>query len=337
MTDILFVGAGAVGGPIAAWLAEAGHRVRVVARGATADALEKSGIAWYTADSPSKPHVARVEVVRDLATASRPELVIVGVKTAALEGCLKELRARFDDRLLVVGLQNGIEVLRILPAIFPRSALAIVHFNAWPDAPGLYGVQKRGPLLVVPMPTTSDEETRFVADTLADATTASRARKARDAVLCKMVVNLAGSLQTLLALHTRPPDDLDALQWLLSSMMAEGVRTLKAAGVSEVKVPGTPPWLVMELAATLPRPLVRPLFAAILRKMKKSSLAQDVERGVTDTELDAIHGELVRLAETHGVEVPVMRTVLRLLEPRLSQRPFRPMQASEVAREARKG
>lgn len=336
MTDILFLGAGAVGGPIAGWLSEAGHRVRVLARGATADAIETHGIVWNEARSPLVRHAQRVEVVRDLRATTRPELVVVGVKTRSLSSVLSELGEVFGDELLVAGLQNGIEVLRVLPANFRRSALALVHFNAWVDSPGVYGVQERGPLVVAPFSTTRADDVRFVADHLATATTVVRADSARDAALCKMVVNLTGSLQTLLALHERPADDPAALQWLLTTLVDEGVRTARAAGVREVRVPGTPPWVALGLAASLPRGLTRPFFERNLRKMRVSSLAQDVARGARDTELDAIHGELVRMAESLRVDAPVARTVLRLLESRLAERPFQPMHASEVAREVRR-
>lgn len=336
MTDILFVGAGAVGGPIAGWLADAGHRVQVLARGATADAIEKNGIVWYEANAPKVRKASEVQVVRTLRATTRPELVVVGVKTRGLSPVLDELREAFGDQLLVAGLQNGIEVLRTLPSAFRRSTLALVHFNGWVDAPGVYGVQEKGSLCVAPFATTRADDARFVADRLATATTVVRAESARDAALCKMVLNLSGSLQTLIALHERPPDDPAALQWLLTSMVDEGVRTLRAAGVREVRVPGTPPWLALGLAASLPRPLTKPFFERNLRRMRMSSLAQDVARGATETEVDAIHGELVRMAENLRVDAPVGRTVLRLLESRLATTPFEPMHASEVAREVRR-
>lgn len=336
MTDILLVGAGAVGGPIAGWLAEAGHRVQVLARGATADAIEAEGLVWYESARPEVRHAPRVSVVRSLARSTRPELVIVGVKTPALASMLDELASTFDDRLLVAGLQNGIEVLRILPARFRRSALAIVHFNGWVDAPGVYGVQERGSLVVAPFPTTRADDARFVADRLATATTVVRAPNARDAALCKMVLNLSGSLQTLLALHEKPADDPAAVQWLLTTMVGEGIATLKAAGVREVTAPGTPPWAALGLARALPSVLTRPFFERNLRRMRVSSLAQDVAHGASATELDAIHGELVRMSETLGVRAPVMKTVYRLLEARLDEPVFRPMRASELVTEVRR-
>lgn len=330
------VGAGAIGAPVAAWLVEGGHRVSVFARGATADALEANGIAWHAADAPNVRHHQRVQVLRALESGDRPDLVLVSVKTGALDEVLATLARTYGRELLVAGMQNGIEVLRILPSHFRRPLLALVHFNGWTESPGIHGVQTRGALVVAPLGNASSSDVETAIAILARATTVVRSDNARDAALCKMVLNLTGSLQALTALHETPADDPDALQALVSTLLAEGVAVIRAAGASEVRVPGTPAWLALRGAAIVPRMLTRPLFERNLRKMRVSSLAQDLARGVPleDTELDAIHGELVRLADAFGVAAPVMRLVLAELHTRFGGESQSPVAVSELARHA---
>lgn len=334
MANVLFVGAGAVGAPIAAWLVGAGHDVTVLARGATADALEGRGITWFLTDAPTKRATERVKVVRTLGGLAKPDLVVFAVKTSAMPAVMAQVSDAFGTDVRVVGLQNGIEALRTLPSVFSRSALALVHFNGFVDADGSFGLPQRGALVVAPLGHASEEDADVAARILRDATRVVRTERARDAVLCKMVVNLSGSLQTLTALHERPADDEPALQNVFSGLLVEGVAVVRAAGAREVRVPGTPPWVVMQASRVLPPVLTRPIFRRNVRKMRVSSLAQDVARGLSEseTELDVIHGELVRLADAFHVKAPIMRTVLRELRARLAKKPFEPMRVSELNR-----
>jgi len=334
MAKILMIGAGAVGAPVAAWLVEGGHRVSVYARGATADALEAHGITWYAADAPNVRRTERVDVVRQLRAGDRPDLVLVSVKTSALDEVLSLLARTYGRELLVAGMQNGIEVLRILPAHFRRPLLALVHFNAWTEAPANHGVQSRGSLVVAKLGNATDADAVAVTSMLARATTIVRAESARDAALCKMVLNLTGSLQALTAFHATPADDRAALQWLLSTLLVEGVAVVRATGATEVVVPGSPRWLVLSASSYAPAALVRPVFERNLRKMRVSSLAQDLARGVplAETEFDAIHGELLRLAHAFGVQTPVMELVHAQMRERFSSLPHRPIPVSELAK-----
>lgn len=328
------VGAGAIGAPLAAWLVEGGHAVSVYARGATADAIEREGITWSAADAANVRKTERVDVVRSLRSGDRPDLVVVTVKTPALDEVLSLVARTYGRELLVAGTQNGIDVLRILPAHFRRPVLALVHFNGTIEAPAHFVVQSRGPLVVAPLGAATTKDADTAASILGRATTIVRSDRARDAALCKMVLNLTGSLQALTAWSEVPPDDPAALQALLSSMLSEGVDVVRATGASEVVVPGAPRWLLLAGSAMLPGTLTRPIFMRNLRKMKLSRLSQDLARGVplAETELEAIHGELVRLADVFGVRAKVMRLVLQELRSRFGDGPGTPIAVSALAR-----
>lgn len=334
MAKVLVVGAGAVGAPIAAWLASAGHRVSVLARGPAAAALESGGITWYLAEDPTERSVAQVEVLRELRAGDRPDLVLLAVKSGALDSAAASIARTYGRELVVVGLQNGVEVLRILPAHFRRPLLGVVHFNAWIDEGRVHGVSSRGPLVLAPLGLAGVTELSLAETILARGVDVVRAERARDAALGKMALLLASSLQVLTAFHRNPPDEPLVLHGLLASMLAEGVEVVRAAGADEVKVPGSPAWLVLRAAPLLPKRLARPLFDRNLQKLRVGSLAQDLERGVDldATELDAIHGELVRLADDHGLEARILRTVFTELRERFRERPHRPMTVSELAR-----
>ena len=325
------IGPGAIGAPLAAWLADAGHRVTELARGPNGGRIREHGIVWATRE-PKDTGTSRVDVVDALSAAPKPDAVLFAMKSSSLQAAADAVLETFGKDVLVIGLQNGLEAHRVLPPRFPRTCFGIVHWNGFIEPDGTFVSQKRGPLLVTRGPWTRDEDLALAHTIFARALPSVRSPFGRDAALCKMVINLAGSLTALVGFPDVPLDDRGALQRLLSTLLAEGVAVLRAEGVHEVRVRGTPPWRLLEASAVLPRFLTRPVFEKNLGKMQKSSLAQDLERGASETELDAIHGALLGLADRNHMAVPVMRTVYALCKARMIPGEFVPMRVSEVDR-----
>jgi 2-dehydropantoate 2-reductase len=80
---------------------------------------------------------------------------------------------------------------------------------------------------------------------------------------------------------------------------------LKAAGITPAKL--TPmPWPLFVLVLRLPTPLFRRIAARMLRidPQARSSMADDLALGRA-TEIDALSGEVVRLAASVGVHAPL--------------------------------
>src|SRR5262249_58747851 len=95
--------------------------------------------------------------------------------------------------------------------------------------------------------------------------------------------------------------------------MAEGLATMKAAGIAPVSSTPIPPRWTPSLLR-----LPNAIFNAILgRTMKinpeaRSSMWQDLKQGRT-TEIDYLQGAIIALAEQHGVDVPLSRRIVALI------------------------
>ena len=79
--NITVIGAGAIGGHIAAKLAAAGESVSVVARGEHLKAIRERGLMLKEG---GEEIVARVEATDRIAEVGRPDLVVLGVKAHQL-------------------------------------------------------------------------------------------------------------------------------------------------------------------------------------------------------------------------------------------------------------
>ena len=79
--NIIVIGAGAIGGHIAAKLAAAGERVKIVARGEHLKAIRERGLKLK---ENGEEIVARVEATDRIAEAGGADLVVLGVKAHQL-------------------------------------------------------------------------------------------------------------------------------------------------------------------------------------------------------------------------------------------------------------
>jgi 2-dehydropantoate 2-reductase len=102
---IAIVGAGAIGGFLAARLAASGHEVTLVARGAQLAALSRNGLKLIERDGRAATH--RLPVVERLADAGSQDYVVLAVKAHQVEPLTADL-ARLPAATTLVPMQNGI-------------------------------------------------------------------------------------------------------------------------------------------------------------------------------------------------------------------------------------
>ena len=103
---ICIVGAGAIGGLLAARLAHAGEQVSVIARGAHLKAIEANGLTLIEEDGSRL--TTRVRAMQNMADAGPQDVVILGVKAHQVGAVLDELPSLFTPGTMVLTAQNGI-------------------------------------------------------------------------------------------------------------------------------------------------------------------------------------------------------------------------------------
>lgn len=100
------IGAGAIGGFIAARLALAGRDVTVIARGATLESIRQEGIRVRSPDG-REVH-ARLHATGDYAAAGKFDVVMIAVKAHQLGEVAPFVEALCRDDAIVIPLQNGV-------------------------------------------------------------------------------------------------------------------------------------------------------------------------------------------------------------------------------------
>jgi 2-dehydropantoate 2-reductase len=284
MPTIAIVGPGAIGGILAAWLAQdPDNHVTVCARTAF-DRLE--------VETPGSQIVASPRVLTDPAQATPVDWVLVATKAYDTEGAARWLgRLRRADTAVVV-LQNGVEhVERFAPHV-PRDAIvpAVIDCPAERTAPGR--MRQRGPSwIVVP---DSERGRAFVplfAHTNFDVSTGDFATRAWG----KLCINAPGAISAIL-LKPSGVIRLDPIVELTRGMVRECLTVGRAEG------------------AALDDDNVERVVDGVRRAPADSinSLLADRLAG-RPMEIDARNGAVVRFGRKHGIPTPLNEMAAALL------------------------
>lgn len=329
--NILFIGPGAIGASVAAWVAQTYPAVFVMGHGESQTALRKDGVTTYRFDDPDATRrTTRVAVVDRPGEIGNVGIVVLAVKNYGLEAVARQVHDELGDRPIVVSLANGIDNQRILPKFFSKVIYGVVAYNARRDRPVVVGYQRKGPLLIGTPDNTLGAELGLVQSILARGCSTEITSRLQDAVHTKIVVNLTNALDALVGRGWRPLSNLAVYQGLLTQTLWEGVRIIRAAGYREYRIAGIPSFAFLRAGTLLPGWLLRPVFKRRLSGYEMGSMTQDVAlRGAADTELESITGYVVGLAEQHGVAAPYNRAILKLGREKF--RPgFVPMRCEDV-------
>jgi ketopantoate reductase/2-keto-4-pentenoate hydratase/2-oxohepta-3-ene-1,7-dioic acid hydratase in catechol pathway len=103
---ICVVGAGAIGGLMAAKLAGAGNPVTVIDQGAQLAAIREHGLKLIWEDGSEQ--VATVKAVDNAAAAGPQDLVILAVKAHFLDQVVRDIEAMLEPATMVMTVQNGL-------------------------------------------------------------------------------------------------------------------------------------------------------------------------------------------------------------------------------------
>lgn len=331
---IVMMGVGAIGGSVGAWLAQHYDNVHFLDLPEVNARLRRDGLTVYPQGRRDEARTVAVRVIDDLCEAADADVVVLGVKNYNLDTIARMVRDRLGDRVLIVGMQNGMANQSILPKYFSRVIYCVVSYNAWIDHDHAIGYQKKGPLHLGTRHNELQDELAEVTRIFNLGVETHATEAIADAAHCKLVINLTNSLTTLVGLNFRPISDEGLFQKLLTTMLDEGVQAVKAAGYKESRLGGMPPWILMKAGARLPHALTRGMFRRNVKKMVVSSMAQDViARGNKDSELETINGYLLDLAHRHGVSVPYNQAIYDLCKREFARAPFTPLDVAEVHRE----
>ena len=312
---ICVVGAGAIGGFVAAELALAGEQVTVVARGAQLDAIRAGGLRLVR---DGEERVAHPRALAEPAGAGAQDVVILAVKAHSLPELASRLGPLFGPDTTVVTMVNGIPwwyfhrhpepwrdwILdtvdpggRIWRAIGPERAIGCVVYPACEvPEPGLVVHQSDDRFTLGEPDGTSSERCRRLSEAMGRARLVAPVRAhIRNEIWIKLwgsatfnpVSVLTGATLDVI---TGDPDTREVCRGLMLEIQA----------VAQV------------LGVRFGIPIERRLAGAAAVGAHRTSMLQDMERG-RPLEIDAVVGSIQELGRRVGVATPRLDAILALV------------------------
>ncbi|HEX4338476.1 MAG TPA: 2-dehydropantoate 2-reductase [Polyangiaceae bacterium] len=314
---LLVVGAGAIGGVLAASLLAAGHRADVLTTNADiADALRREG--FRVAGKSRVRHAAPAGVYATTAgIEARYDYVLLATQPPQVEDAAREAAPLLKSDGRLVCFQNGLCELRVAKTVGRERVIgAVVAWGASMPAPGVYDRTSSGGLTLGRLDGAPDDRVNELAALLGDAFAVRVTENLLGARWSKLAINCAIS-----TLGTIGGDRVGALirhrfvRRLALELMSESVAVSRCEGVRLEKVAGTVDldWLALTDAdrtaagsAHLAAKHAVLLAAGLRYRRLRSSMLAAIERGRPPA-VDFLNGEVVDRAESHGVATPISR------------------------------
>jgi 2-dehydropantoate 2-reductase len=316
MTGVLVMGAGSVGCYVGGLTQLAGVPVHFVGRPRVLGGLRKHGLRLTDQDGLDR-HIPplQLRLHEELPAGLKPDLVLLCVKSGATAEAATTLGLTLPLGTPVVSLQNGIANAALARAAAPqlRWHAGMVPFNVAELGSGHYHRGTGGALAAEANP----DDTALAAWQAALAGVGMRLELHADLAPVqwgKLLLNLNNPVN---ALSGRPLRD-ELLQRgyrrVLAALQEEALNLLDAAGRPVAQLTPLPPRRLLALLR-MPTFVFRLAAARMLRidAKARSSMADDLAQGRT-TEIDALCGEIVRLARSQHRHAPLNARMLSLVE-----------------------
>lgn len=303
------MGAGAIGCYVGGRLRESGVAVVLLGRPALAAEVAPGGL--HLSDYHGWERRVAIAVATEVAALADCDVILVTVKGGDTAGAAAQLAPVLRPGTLVVSLQNGVNNPDVLRAALPgcRVVAGMVPFNVLRREGAHFHQGTSGRLAVEAAPE--------VAPLVAAFTRAGLPIYAHDnmrgVLWGKLLINLSNSVNALAGVPIKQMIGSRDYRQVMAACVREGLAAVTAAGIRPkldiVLPPALLPWVL-----TLPDAI----FSLVARRMiqvdaqARSSMWDDLERGRT-TEIDALNGEVVRLAERVGTAAPVNAAIVKLV------------------------
>jgi 2-dehydropantoate 2-reductase len=298
---IAVIGAGGLGGYYGGLLARAGHEVTFIARGVHLAALQEKGLQVKSVHGDF--HVEPVRATDNPKELGPADLVLVCVKTPALDAAARAARPMVGPDTVVMGLQNGIEAPgRIGAAVGMEHVLgAVTWIAANIEAPGvLRQVSTFRRIVLGELDGSISPRLQQTVEALRRMGIAVEATDNIRKVLWTKFVFIAGfsGVGALTRLEVGDYRSLPETRTLMTSLMGEVEALARASGVHVDSDAVGQALAIIDGAA----PAMKP------------SMQRDVEAG-RPSELESMVGVVTRKGRELGVPTPTAEMVYAALLP----------------------
>ena len=297
MKQILFVGAGSVGGFFGAHLAKNNPNVSFLLRPRTLEAVKRNGL---TIRSAGGSFTVRPPVASDARELPKPDLIVLGVKAYALNEVMDQIEPILTEKTVILTLQNGIDTEDRLIARIQRDCVVggVAYIYSKIAEPGVIDHYKKGAVAIGELMGYESERLLAIRDLFASAV-----------IPCHLSKDLRRSKWEKMCWNCV----FNPITVLIDDRVAKALDHPEMTGVIRQ--------IVVECAAIsaalkVPLPLDMPE-----RVVKASQEIRDIHTSMYDdwktgrrTEIDSLNGFIVEQGRKLGIPTPVKETLTAMIK-----------------------
>lgn len=297
MKQILFVGAGSVGGFFGAHLAKHYATVSFLLRPKTCDAVKQNGL---TIRSANGTFTVKPQVASDARELPRPELIVLGVKAYDLDEVMDQLEPVLTDKTVILTLQNGIDTEDRIIARLNRDCVVggVAYIYSKITEPGVIDHYKKGAMAIGELMGQESDRLLAIRDLFASA-----------GIPCHLSKDIRRSKWEKMCWNCV----FNPITVLIDDHVAKAL--------DHPEMPGVIRQIVGEVAAVsaamkVPLPLDMPE-----RVVKATQEIRDIHTSMYDdwkagrrTEIDSLNGFIVRQGREFGIPTPVNEALTAMIK-----------------------
>lgn len=308
---IVVAGAGAIGCFVGGLLAAGGDRVSLLMRPRMAQEIRAHGLTLTDFSGMAQQiNPDEIHLTADPTILSTADIVLVTVQSGDTAAIGRTIAALAPANAIIISLQNATTNAETLARILPDHDIrgGMVPFNVIPLGQGCFHRATGGDLVIatgagglgdtLTVPHLTVDETPEIAAVLWG----------------KFLVNLNNALNALSGLTLQEQLAQPAWRRLMADQWAEALGVLRAKGIPVVSTTSAPIWAVPAILR-LPTAVFRRVAASMLQMdaQARSSMSHDLMAG-RPTDIDALQGQVLRMAADLGRAVPVTAMVYDVLQ-----------------------
>ncbi|MDD4909112.1 MAG: ketopantoate reductase family protein [Candidatus Omnitrophica bacterium] len=308
---IAVIGAGAIGGLVAAYLKQKGKDVCLIGRADQVEAIKNGGLKVSGARGD-----LRIDLDAGTRLGSRADLIILATKTQDIEEAYSQNKDYFRDTT-VLTTQNGVKADEIISGFIGRDNIisSIVMFGATYLKAGAIVHNFEGKWIVGKPYGANGTIVQTITDELSSAFEIVQSSDIVAQKWTKLFVNLNNCVPALCGLSMQEVfSDIEMCKLALA-LQKEAFEAVDRAGIK----PGALPGFDIDKArglAFMPVDKAAAIFSGIMTKLSSEplhgSILQSIKRG-RPSEIDYINGQIADVAEKTGVPAPLNKKLVELV------------------------
>ena len=319
-SNILVIGAGAIGCLVGGRLSLAGNSVTLLGREKLARAVARSGLRLQMYDGRTQTTQPRVITnLSQITDFSTIEIVLVTVKSFDTAAAMTPLTGKLAPPTRIVSLQNGVGNEELLMEMFPAVPVVAgsITFPVTMPEPGLVAITKKSGAIGLAAASPNADPLPVLNVLRAAGFTVKLFADYRSLKWSKLLMNIISN--AIPAILDMPPAESladDRIFALEMESIAEALAVMRAAGIAPVDVPGYPVRRLARAVRWLPAPLLKVILKPKMvggRGQKLPSLMLDMRRGRNQSEVNVLNRMIAETGAQFGVPTPVNTTISSLL------------------------